>query len=62
MRLYRKIDIYVRRTDVAPHRYDYLCTTQQARTCEEALLQFCRTYDIPHHMLRASFASPSRRH
>lgn len=60
MRLHRKIDIYQRRTDTVPHSYHYLCSTNQSRTCKEALEKFCETYNIDPRNVRANYSTRSK--
>lgn len=60
MHLYRKIDIYVRRTNTVPHSYDYLCSTNQSRTCQEAREKFCATYQIDPRIVRANYSTRSK--
>lgn len=42
MKLYKKIDIYQR----TPHGLDYICSTNQSRTCKEALIKFTEVYKV----------------
>lgn len=51
MKLYRKIDIYVRQNNA----WQYVCTTQRAKTCKEAKAIFADKFNLPVEQVSASF-------
>lgn len=60
-KLYKKIDIYVRATSQWPdakREFYYVCSTNQSRTCKEAVARFCQAhgYNPASGFVRARFA------